>query len=236
MRHLIRATMLGAVASGVCVIVVAETSSDQGVNQGSVGRGARIAAWGTSRGVASCSSCHGYDGVGNGNNRVPRLAGLSSAYLFRQLNDFAGGSRTNAYMANFAQRLSVQERADVAAYYASLRSSFPPVQKEFTAALLERGHQLAVRGDDKLTLQSCNNCHGPQGEGESPNIPALQGQYSNYIIERLQDWKQTTQGAASQQALNALMERVASNLGQEDMQAVGAYFEQLSHNGSQATK
>jgi cytochrome c553 len=129
----------------------------------------------------------------------------------------------------------VQERADVAAYYGFLHSGFPPVKNQFTAALLERGHQLAVRGDDKLTLQSCNNCHGPQGEGESPNIPALQGQYSDYIIERLQDWKQTPQGAF-QQTLNALMERVASNLDQEDMQAVGAYFEQLSHTGSPATK
>jgi cytochrome c553 len=235
MINLIRATMLVAVAAGACAIVGAENSSDQRTNQGNVGRGARIAAWGTSRGVASCSSCHGYDGVGNGTSRVPRLAGLSSAYLFQQLNDFASGSRINVYMANFARRLSVQERADVAAYYASLHSSFPPVKKEFTAALLERGHQLAVRGDDKLTLQSCNNCHGPQGEGESPNIPALQGQYSDYIIERLQDWKQTPQGAF-QQTLNALMERVASNLDQEDMQAVGAYFEQLSHTGSPATK
>jgi cytochrome c553 len=223
MINLIRAAMLGAVAAGACVIVGAETFSDQRANQGNVGRGARIAAWGTSRGVASCSSCHGYDGVGNGTSRVPRLAGLSSAYLFQQLSDFASGNRTNVYMANFAQRLSVQERADVAAYYASLHSSFPPVQKEFTAALLERGHQLAVQGDDKLTLQSCNNCHGPQG------------QYSDYVIERLQNWKETPQGP-SQQTLNALMERVASNLSQEDMQAVGAYFEQLSHSSSQATK
>ena len=94
-----------------------------------MGRGARIAAWGTSRGVASCSSCHGYDGVGNGNSQIPRLAGQSSAYLLQQLNDFASGNRPNAYMANFAQRLSAQERADVAVYFASLESGFPPPAK-----------------------------------------------------------------------------------------------------------
>jgi cytochrome c553 len=102
---------------------------------------------------------------------VPRLAGQSSAYLMQQLDLYAAGKRQNVYMTNFAQRLSAQERADVSAYYASLRSSFPPPANESTA-LLQRGRQLATVGDDKLTVQSCDNCHGPQGIGESPNIPA----------------------------------------------------------------
>ena len=230
MKNLIRATVVGAVVVSAAVIVVAENSPNAEANQGDVGRGARIAAWGTSRGVASCSSCHGYDGVGNGNSRIPRLAGQSSAYIFKQLNQYASGDRINAYMANFAQRLSAQERADVAAYYASLKSGFPPLAEESTAKLLQRGRQLADFGDDKLTVQSCNNCHGPQGTGEYPEIPALQGQYSNYLIQRLEQWKQAPLRD------DDLMSRVASELGHDDLQAVSAYFEQLPHSLNQSAQ
>jgi cytochrome c553 len=56
-------------------------------------RGAKIAAWGTSNAVASCSSCRGYDGVGNGTSLVPRLAGQSSAYLMQQLDKYCADRR-----------------------------------------------------------------------------------------------------------------------------------------------
>jgi cytochrome c553 len=223
MKRVIKATIAAALAVNVSVIVLAQTQTSWGPEayHGNVGRGARIAAWGTSRGVASCSSCHGYDGVGNGDSRVPRLAGQSSAYLVQQLENYANGKRNNIIMANFAQRLNAQERADVAAYYASLRSSFPPPQNELTPSSLQRGRQLANLGDDKLTVQSCNNCHGPQGAGEYPNIPALKGQYSNYIVQRLQQLAAVRNDAD-------LMFPVASALSVDDMQAVAAYFEQLA--------
>jgi len=224
MKKLIKATIAGAVVLNVSVMVVAQSTWGPEAYHGDVGRGARIAAWGTSRGVASCSSCHGYDGVGNGDSRVPRLAGQSSAYLLQQLHDYASGKRNHVIMANFAQRLNAQERADVAAYYASLRSSFPPPLNDLTPSLLERGRQLANLGDDKLTVQSCNNCHGPQGAGEYPSIPTLQGQYSNYIVQRLQ------QLAAARNDAD-LMFPVASALSADDMQAVAAYFEQLANSG-----
>ncbi|MBV8276426.1 MAG: cytochrome c4 [Verrucomicrobia bacterium] len=224
MKKLIKATIAGAVAVNVSVIVIAQTFWGPEAYHGNVGRGAKIAAWGTSKGVASCSSCHGYDGVGNGYSRVPRLAGQSSAYLVQQLDNYASGKRNNIFMANFAQRLSDQERADVAAYYASLRSGFPPPESEIPQSVLERGRQLANFGDDKLTVQSCNDCHGPQGAGEFPDIPALKGQYSNYIVQRLQQLAATHNDAD-------LMFSVASDLGAQDMQAVAAYYEQLANSG-----
>ena len=144
----------------------------------------------------------------------------------QQLDKFAASRRHNVYMTNFAQRLSPQERSDVSAYYASLQSSFPPPNDQFTADLLERGRQLATVGDDKLTLPSCNNCHGPQGIGETPNIPALKGQYSNYIVYRLQ------QLAAGHNDAD-LMFPVSSALSPEDMNAVAAYFERLGISSPQ---
>jgi len=220
MKRLIKVTITGAVLVSVSMFVMAQSPVRPDDYDGSPERGAKIAAWGTSKGVASCSSCHGYDGVGNGTSMVPRLAGQSSFYLMHQLDLYATGNRENVYMTNFAQRLSPQERADVSAYYASLQSSVPPPAKESTAAQLERGKQLAKVGDNQLTVQSCDNCHGPKGAGEAPTIPALAGQYSNYIVYRLQQF-----AAAHNDA--DLMSPVASALTLQDMQAAGAYFEKL---------
>lgn len=220
MKRLPKVLTAAAVLSGLSMFVMAQTSLGPDSYDGNPERGAKIAAWGTSKGVASCSSCHGYDGVGNGTSIVPRLAGQSGFYLTHQLDLYATGKRQNVYMTNFAQRLSPQERADVSAYYASLQSSFPPPARDFTAAQLDRGKQLATVGDDKLTVQSCDNCHGPRGVGECPSIPALHGQYSNYIVSRLQQ-------LAAAHDNDDLMSPVAAALSPEDMQAVAAYFERL---------
>jgi cytochrome c553 len=82
-------------------MVVAQSSLGPEAYHGDAERGAKIAAWGTSKGVASCSSCHGYDGIGNGTSRVPRIAGQSSTYLVQQLDKYAGDKRQNVYMTNF---------------------------------------------------------------------------------------------------------------------------------------
>jgi cytochrome c553 len=223
MTKLTRAFIPGLVLVSVSVIAVAQSSFCPSGDCGNAHRGAKIAAWGTSNGVASCSSCHGYDGVGNGESLVPRLAGQTSEYLVQQLDKYADGKHHNVYMTNFSQRLSPQERADVAAYYASLDSSFPPPKDDFISSLLDRGRQLASSGDNSLRVASCNNCHGPRGAGEPPNIPALQGQYSNYIIYRLEQLASSHNDAD-------LMSPVAAALRTDDMRAVGAYYEQLPHS------
>ena len=221
-----RAMIAGALFLSISIIVLADNPAGSESYHGDPKRGAKIAAWGTSNGVASCSSCHGYDGVGNGTSVVPRLAGQSAAYLMQQLDKFAASKRHNVYMINFAQRLSPQERADVSAYYSSLQSPFPPWNDQFTGDQLERGRQLATLGDDKLTLPSCNNCHGPQGIGEPPDIPALKGQYSNFLIYRLQ------QLAAGRNNAD-LMFPISSALSPDDMNAVAAYFERLGISSPQ---
>jgi cytochrome c553 len=95
------AIIIGAVLANVSVMVVAQSSLGPEAYHGDAERGAKIAAWGTSKGVASCSSCHGYDGIGNGTSRVPRIAGQSSTYLVQQLDKYAGDKRQNVYMTNF---------------------------------------------------------------------------------------------------------------------------------------
>ena len=70
--------------------------------------------------AASCAGCHGADGMGVGDN--PPTAGLDEAYFIEQMTAYKSGERENAMMQMFAAQLSDQDTADLAAYYASLKS------------------------------------------------------------------------------------------------------------------
>src|SRR6478672_11050458 len=68
-------------------------------------------------GAAACQTCHGPAGQGNAAAGFPRLAGLPSAYLLRQLQAFAAGERHNELMAGVGKALSPADRAAAADYY-----------------------------------------------------------------------------------------------------------------------
>ena len=88
---------------------------------------------------ATCAACHGADGNGvEGNSPspgfpIPILAGQYQDYLARALEDYKSGKRKNPIMAGFAATLSDQDRADLAAYFASQKSSLYTV--EYTEGL-----------------------------------------------------------------------------------------------------
>ena len=68
---------------------------------------------------ATCSACHGAEGVSSDVNN-PILAGQYSSYLEHALKSYRDGSRKNAIMSGFASALSDEDIADLAAYYSSL--------------------------------------------------------------------------------------------------------------------
>jgi cytochrome c553 len=86
-------------------------------------RGAAIAKWGfADRGVPACLSCHDAKGV-DALPLIPRLQGQSPLYLRNRLNNFAEPYSVNLSalnpMPSIASKLTDQERADVAAYFAA---------------------------------------------------------------------------------------------------------------------
>lgn len=62
----------------------------------------------------ACVSCHGADG-----NGATPLAGLEAVYLATQLQDFRSGARSSGMMNMMAAKLSDEDIADLAAYYAA---------------------------------------------------------------------------------------------------------------------
>ena len=64
-----------------------------------------------------CQACHGQTGDGT-DPSYPKLAGQHASYLEKALQDYRSGDRNNPIMASFAQGLSDQDIADLAAFYA----------------------------------------------------------------------------------------------------------------------
>ncbi len=69
-----------------------------------------------------CAVCHGLDGKAKLPD-APNLAGQNPIYLVAALDAYKSGARKNDMMSLVAPKLSDQDIADLAAYYASLGSS-----------------------------------------------------------------------------------------------------------------
>ena len=78
---------------------------------------------GKAKAAQVCAVCHGADGAKPVVPENPILAGQYADYLAKALADYKTGKRSNPVMKAFADQLSNQEIADVAAWFASQKSS-----------------------------------------------------------------------------------------------------------------
>lgn len=189
--------------------------------QPDVQHGAVIAAQGTAAGAPACAQCHAFNGGSDGSGAFPRIAGQSTSYLTQQMSDFISGVRTNAIMSPIAKALSPEDIADVAAYYAGINAPFPPLARA-SAALIQRGEQVAKVGSAANNVQACDNCHGPGGIGIPPAIPYLAGQYAQYIAFELKMWQRGYRKNSPE-----VMFMIATKLDDQDIAALAAYYQQV---------
>ena len=78
---------------------------------------------GREKAKAVCAACHGEDGAKPSAPDQPILAGQHYDYLVRALGDYKNGRRNNAIMKGFAAQLSKRDMEDLAAWFASQKSS-----------------------------------------------------------------------------------------------------------------
>jgi cytochrome c553 len=89
------------------ILMLAAGSAQAG---GDAARGAELAV--------DCADCHGDDGKGD--EDVPSIAGMDAAEHAKALADFKSGAVESEDMIDYAEDLSEQDMADLAAYYATL--------------------------------------------------------------------------------------------------------------------
>jgi cytochrome c553 len=209
-----------AMVVALCLTAPGHVLAQSGSRQPDAQRGAVIAAQGTAK-VPACAQCHAFSGASDSSGAFPRIAGQSAYYLTTQMHDYTSSARANPIMSPISKALSADEIADVAEYYASVDSQFPPLATA-DAAIIEKGKQLARVGDAAKAIQGCNNCHGPDGAGATPAIPYLAGQYAQYVSSQLQMWKRGFRNNSPES-----MAPIAKQLDDQQIAAIAAYYQQV---------
>jgi cytochrome c553 len=188
-------------------------------------RGRLIAMGGGEAGAgAACMTCHGVNGGGDSSGAFPRLAEMPAWYMYKQLGDYAGGTRPNEIMTPIAQQLSAADREAVSVYYALTQAEARlAVHAPIDQRQLQWGAALNAVGSAQRGIPGCANCHAAEGEGIPPSVPALAGQHAGYIAGQLQLWKQ---GVRRNDPMY-VMKAIADKMSDEDITAVSEYFARL---------
>lgn len=199
--------------------------------------------------IPACLACHGANGEGLDAAGYPRLAGLNSNYIEKQLKDFARElPPPGVVIESVAKDYSKTPRiySDLTVFSPGLRhdevmSAIAKKLKEsdihnvaeYYASLsfqakpvaadfqvLERGQDLALRGKAEYGLPACISCHAPDGEGFGSEFPPLAGQPAAYIVSQINKWQRGDRDNDNQ----GLMRAVADQLTDADKMNVAAYY------------
>jgi cytochrome c553 len=185
--------------------------------------------------VAACASCHGTDGRGNRQIDTPVLAGLSAAYLERQLHGFRRGYRGRHPEDREGMEMRPMVNgfadADLATLGAWLASQPPPAP---AGAAAPPGTE-APGGDPargQTLYAACAVCHGRSGEGnDALGAPRLAGQASWYTARQLRKFIDGVRGSHPDDTSGASMRASAADLEPRDVADVVAWIEALPEPG-----
>jgi len=142
--------------------------------------------------TAACTACHGEQGRAGPDGYYPRLAGKPAGYLYNQLLNFRDGRRHYGLMTRMVDLLSDDYLMEIAQYFASLQAPYPApaaIGRPVAPQVLQRGRELAQRGDAPKNLPACAQCHGERLTGVQPRFPGLLGLPVDYLIAQLGGWK-----------------------------------------------
>ena len=171
--------------------------------------------------VRACTVCHGKEGRATSDGYYPRIAGKPAGYLYNQLANFRDGRRRNATMTYLVTNLPDAYLREIAAYFAAQHPPYPPPQAASTTPeMLERGRQLATRGDVAKNIPACTACHGSALTGVAPAIPGLLGLPRDYLISQFGAW----QISARQATAPDCMAEITKRLSPDDVSAVISYL------------
>jgi len=128
-----------------------------------------------------CAACHGPDGNAKIKG-MPSLAGQQSMYTHWQLIKFRDGRRKNDQMTQFVAKLTDEDMAELAAFYAAQAPTRRPA--ELDSQKVEDGKKAAA-------FYHCTSCHKPDLSGNQ-QVPRLAGQDLEYLKKLIRGFKEKT--------------------------------------------
>lgn len=174
---------------------------------------------------AICATCHGAQGEGNQSLNGPKLAGLQTWYIERQLKYFKAGVRggegdsNGQQMAQMAQVL-VDDNAirNMAAYIASLPDIAPVAT---VTGDIENGR--------KIYQRNCAACHLENGAGSwYTDAPSLAGMSDWYFVTQISNFRAGIRGLHPDDDYGEQMVGMSTAMsGIEEFEDVAAYVNTL---------
>lgn len=135
--------------------------------------------------AAQCEQCHA---ANNGalQGATPFLAGQHVDYLTLALKSYSDGTRTHKPTQAHAQGLTQQDIESVSAWYAGLTAPWKGAASQTSSAVKKPDPALVSAG--QALSQSCNSCHGIDGNSVKPGTPSLAGLQPEYFIKALNSY------------------------------------------------
>lgn len=189
------------------------------------------------RGAASftgCAACHGNDAEGNRHTSAPRLAGLDSEYLVRQLRQFRdelrGGTGDDlGFAMNGRSRSLPGDRGirDVAAYIASLPipSGAPRSDATRADAPWSIADRRSLARGERAYRERCASCHGHDGEGvPTLGAPLLRSQDPDYLLRQLRLFSKGVRGGGTADPRGSQMRAAVATLADGEARDIAAFL------------
>ncbi|MFW5953789.1 MAG: c-type cytochrome [Guyparkeria sp.] len=203
---------------------------------------------------ASCASCHGADGAGQG-GAFPKMTGLGEEETAKKLTAYREGDKDYLKeeglgdrfdtMAPNASDLSDGDIADLAAYIAEEfggggdEGDKDDSDKDDDQAKSEKDDDGEEKGSDELAkadvergqalYSSCAVCHGEQGEGgHLMNAPKLKGMAASQAASLLKVYRKGTEMGEYSYA----MIPQATHLSDADINNLAAYIAVIGEEGA----
>lgn len=157
-----------------------------------------------------CDSCHGENGVSE-DNETPSLAGQKSAYTFKQIYDYQKKIRKNKTMYKKVKKLTYQDMANISAWYQAQKSE---------RKMGKNAPKMIFEGDEKRFLIGCDMCHNPSVAPGGFQVPILEGQKIDYLIETLTAFKEDDR----ENDEYLVMRDIAKQLSEKEIGEISKYY------------
>ena len=173
--------------------------------------------------VNACADCHGERGAEPDRDKHPTLAGQLATYTYKQLRDYKDGTRKNRRMSEAVERLTDEQLAALAAWYA--QQPIPAVEVDEDETVSEETLKLVFRGDKTRLIQPCASCHGARGEGAIIDVPAIAGQNVKYFVNTMKDYAKGKRA----NDIYSRMRIIAKSLTRDEINELAVYYAKLGN-------
>jgi cytochrome c553 len=151
-----------------------------------------------------CIKCHGETGNAEGSG-MPNLTAQDPEYFVSSMRAYINGSRNHNLMKKLVGSLDEATIKDMAVYYAVQAPLRSQTQGEGDVNVGER------------ISESCESCHGDDGNSNKAQMPTLAGQDAKYFIKAMTHYKD---GTRQHQKMLEAVER----LSEQDVIDLATYY------------